>query len=511
MAFPGHSRSLDLSHTPSTDYHVESSQHDKPRHPRPDHVSPKDPKSARANRFTSHYMQQEANGRMYDDDYDAENIAQDRTGSGGSFTLETDDIGNKPTTSLWVGNVPPGLKDDDLWVAFKGYGPILSVRATPHKRCGFVNFKQIDAAISAWRDCHERDIFRTGWPVYVRYEDPPIWLREKHSSLKRKRASADAFVPNTPEVPNRPVPTGPRSRVMQTMPRSGPRSQQRSISPPPLRQHDLYRPHSPSGRSRINSHSSLAENGQLATSRTVEPTDLSGGSVRRPDQDPENAESGVGIKDPAASRKGSSAIFQEPHNGQLPGFQIKGTATQANTGAEEPAASATDEGSDLASSAKPKASSHSNTAKFEKHSLSILCETSRSLSASGENAVLGKELPESLTGLKKTSKSALEPSAAKERLGFAHLSHLFEVKEQEEVMARKARTISPLCCVRESSGDTASVKSAQTDPTPVVKWSAPNADVCDSCNIGGGLFRLFKCSVPSCSRKIHSMCGSSTT
>ncbi|KAJ1964055.1 hypothetical protein GGI12_001668 [Dipsacomyces acuminosporus] len=59
-----------------------------------------------------------------------------------------------PTRSLWVGNVDPGLSNQDLIAIFGKYGRVESLRLLPDKECAFVNFLRVEDAIRAKEDMH---------------------------------------------------------------------------------------------------------------------------------------------------------------------------------------------------------------------------------------------------------------------------------------------------------------------------------------------------------------------
>jgi hypothetical protein len=373
MAFAGHTRSLDLSHTPTGTPFIDNVHPDRHRHIISDQTSPKRSNHGPPNRSKSYSTQQELNkdahGRNQSDD-----VPLNKVSFRDAISNLTDDMGNVPTRSLWIGNVPLNLTDDDLHMVFGKYGDILSVRATPAKHCGFVNFDYSDDAIRAWRACHEIDIFNTGVPVYVRFEKPPSWLKEKHPSLKRKRSLANSLLSFPDDPLKRPVPTGPRSQVLQAIPPTGPKSQQTSISPPPLRRHDTYRPHVLSEedrtarkvaerhrqidlyrpsygddgeilqsdkrssihnhdetlvRDRVFSHGSLVGNGQPPNGILAKSPTPSASSLHSSNRENTVSSLGIGIKGLAASRKESSGGSRRPE------LSIKGAAAQNRAAAPD--------------------------------------------------------------------------------------------------------------------------------------------------------------------------------
>lgn len=57
--------------------------------------------------------------------------------------------GTIPTKSLWVGNLAVSIKAKDLEEIFLKFGHVESVRVLIQKNCGFVNFIDVEDAISA--------------------------------------------------------------------------------------------------------------------------------------------------------------------------------------------------------------------------------------------------------------------------------------------------------------------------------------------------------------------------
>lgn len=250
MAFAGHARSLDLSYTSSGTAVIEHVHPDRHRHIFTDQLPPKRTSHGPSGRSKNYSAHSDLNNETYGHNQYDDTPSSNRLSFEKAMSLGTDDKCNSPTRTLWIGNVPPDLTDDDLLIAFAKYGSIVSVRATPADHCGFVNYESVESAIEAWLENHETDIFNTGVLNHVRYKIPPSWLKDKHQSVKRKRSSTNIQLPFPDDHLKRSAPTGPRSQVQHNIPPNGPRLRQASISPPPLRRHDTYRPQAPSEEDR---------------------------------------------------------------------------------------------------------------------------------------------------------------------------------------------------------------------------------------------------------------------
>lgn len=79
------------------------------------------------------------------------------------------DSGNleSPTRSLWLGNIPSSTTVSSLNVIFSQFGPIEFARVLTHKSCGFVNFENLQSAISAKIACNGKEIFPGCGPVRI--------------------------------------------------------------------------------------------------------------------------------------------------------------------------------------------------------------------------------------------------------------------------------------------------------------------------------------------------------
>lgn len=536
MAFAGHRRSYDLSSTKSSTAHIENVHPD--RHPNinPDQTS------------------------SYNDDTSMSNLSSYEV-----MLSLTDDMGNTPNTSLWIGNLPPRLTNTALEKAFIKFGSVVSVYMQPPKNvCGFINFHDIDSAINAWHTCHEKDIFDTGDIVYVRFQN-----------RKTKRPATHSLTSLPDSSLRRQVPTGPRSEAAHNLPPSGPRSQHTSISPPPLRRHDMYRPHSlfeedrtsrslgdrhrendlyrpsyekeaeeaqydrrgsmhnrdgPTISDRLDPRGSPIESHQSTMSRVARSPSPSRKSSHPPRQEETTSSLGMGIKGLAASRKESSGTARELCEKNQSGVAIKGAAAQSRADGSDVMKTPSNQSAKISQQSLP-ADQKSSFASSNVQGPLLLGQTAEgsvdlvannrtladeafpvcttrpcNLTAANKNMASGKVCSETFDHVKNGKKLVPDLLSLKDKLGFAHLSYLFDVKEREESVAKKARTISPFSRLGGSRRDK-SVDSAITDPTPLLKPPYSSEDVCDKCEVGGGFLKTFKCAMPSCSKKIHSMCG----
>lgn len=70
--------------------------------------------------------------------------------STGSTNNNHDEKSNEQaSTSLWIGNVDPGVTEDVLIEMFSNFGQLANVRCLPEKYCAFVNFKTKEDAQKA--------------------------------------------------------------------------------------------------------------------------------------------------------------------------------------------------------------------------------------------------------------------------------------------------------------------------------------------------------------------------
>jgi RNA recognition motif-containing protein len=69
-----------------------------------------------------------------------------------------DEKGLQPTKSLWIGNIPQSIGNDELGELFSKFGKIESARVLTHKNCGFVNFEKLEDAIKAKLEMNGKEI-----------------------------------------------------------------------------------------------------------------------------------------------------------------------------------------------------------------------------------------------------------------------------------------------------------------------------------------------------------------
>lgn len=72
-----------------------------------------------------------------------------------------------PTRSLWLGNIPSSTTVSSLNVIFGQFGTIEFARVLTHKSCGFVNFENIQSAVTAKAQCNGKEIFPGCGPIRI--------------------------------------------------------------------------------------------------------------------------------------------------------------------------------------------------------------------------------------------------------------------------------------------------------------------------------------------------------
>jgi protein JSN1 len=72
-----------------------------------------------------------------------------------------------PTRSLWLGNIPSSTTVSSLNVIFGQFGTIEFARVLTHKSCGFVNFENIQSAVTAKDQCNGKEIFPGCGPIRI--------------------------------------------------------------------------------------------------------------------------------------------------------------------------------------------------------------------------------------------------------------------------------------------------------------------------------------------------------
>lgn len=84
-----------------------------------------------------------------------------------SYEFGPDALIENPTKALWLGNIPSSTTPSSLTAIFGVFGHIESARVLTHKSCGFVNFDNVQSAISARQHFHNREIFPGCGPVRI--------------------------------------------------------------------------------------------------------------------------------------------------------------------------------------------------------------------------------------------------------------------------------------------------------------------------------------------------------
>ncbi|KAF9975235.1 hypothetical protein BGZ73_001171, partial [Actinomortierella ambigua] len=87
-----------------------------------------------------------------------------RVGFGKTEGLMNPDSSNalQSTRALWIGNLPSATTPVALHSIFSHFGPIESARVLAHKSCGFINFENIEDAITAKKIMHGQEAFGPG-------------------------------------------------------------------------------------------------------------------------------------------------------------------------------------------------------------------------------------------------------------------------------------------------------------------------------------------------------------
>ncbi|KAH3766910.1 rna binding protein [Pelomyxa schiedti] len=75
--------------------------------------------------------------------------------------------GQQPTKSLWVGNLHPETTEEEIRIAFSGFGPVESIKVLNPKNCAFIKYEDVNSAIQAYgamlgRSIHGQQI-KVGW------------------------------------------------------------------------------------------------------------------------------------------------------------------------------------------------------------------------------------------------------------------------------------------------------------------------------------------------------------
>ncbi|ODQ53557.1 ARM repeat-containing protein [Saitoella complicata NRRL Y-17804] len=98
--------------------------------------------------------------------------------------------GETPTRAIWIGNVPSTVTSAQLLGMFGQFGAIESARVLTHKSCGFVNFENVESALSARNALSGKEIFAGAGGVRIGFAKVPV---------PSSNASAGISGANTPE------------------------------------------------------------------------------------------------------------------------------------------------------------------------------------------------------------------------------------------------------------------------------------------------------------------------
>ncbi|KAI8899559.1 armadillo-type protein [Globomyces pollinis-pini] len=97
-----------------------------------------------------------------------------------------DNQGMQPTKSLWVGNILPTTKPADLELIFSRFGTVESARVLTHKNCGFVNFINLEDAMTARSELNGQEIggsiVKIGFAKVPSRPEPPLSVAQALNS-----------------------------------------------------------------------------------------------------------------------------------------------------------------------------------------------------------------------------------------------------------------------------------------------------------------------------------------
>lgn len=103
----------------------------------------------------------------------------------------------QPTRSLWLGNIPSSTTVSSLNVIFSQFGPIEFARVLTHKSCGFVNFENVQSAVTAKAQCNGKEIFPGCGPVRIGYAKEQSASNTPGANGAYPSPSPDPFVSKT--------------------------------------------------------------------------------------------------------------------------------------------------------------------------------------------------------------------------------------------------------------------------------------------------------------------------
>ncbi|KAI8485062.1 hypothetical protein Bbelb_371680 [Branchiostoma belcheri] len=137
-------------------------------------------------------------------------------------------------TALWVGNVLPKVKEEQIRKLFKKYGEITSVRMLSDRYCCFVNFRSKDAADLAMKGLQGHEL--EGQHLLIKYPDNPIVNGQRTTVLRKTNiaiptttpATSTATVKPTSTLPQQPKPKQPANNQKAQGNKEQQREQQQS-------------------------------------------------------------------------------------------------------------------------------------------------------------------------------------------------------------------------------------------------------------------------------------------
>jgi protein JSN1 len=106
-----------------------------------------------------------------------------------------------PTRSLWLGNIPSSTTVSSLNVIFGQFGSIEFARVLTHKSCGFVNFENIQSAVTAKDQCNGKEIFPGCGPIRIGFAKEQSASNTPGANGMYPSPSPDPFVAKGGAVP----------------------------------------------------------------------------------------------------------------------------------------------------------------------------------------------------------------------------------------------------------------------------------------------------------------------
>ena len=449
------------------------------------------------------------------------------------YDLHEDEHGHPVSKSLFVGDIPPGIREDKVRSIFEEYGEIQYTRHLLSRQAdrgyAFVNYKDFESAQRALFACHMRDLFNQGVGCTVRFttsqdQAKPLAPRPQSSRISEARSEwfqrpkAATFINTTIKNDgnamraSEPSATKLPPSAPQKMLKSGwktdtcsPRTTRFDVSPPPLRRSDVYKPvprsprdeyrrlsdsdHRPQHHDlnkpknlREDSHFTPSHNTEARVRGSVEHTERDSEVARRarnPPQSPTSRKEHLSKKW-SASRTARHEFFRwQSDKSESTGKVVESQARQTmlNDASAEIAPAGEDQriASQDQMEATPTTIPHlANAFRLPQTSLQTTL-----VEASSDNLVAAP------SALAQTSPAVSRPSAT---------------NLQDNPTAQEALTSTPLSRLRVPTDDTSSITSSSTK-------SSQRKTLCAHCKSADGVLlgALIKCS--TCTRRFHSSCG----